>query len=75
MHPVGSLTRSITMHISLPALQASVTERLGSSSPAPHFDDGYQTWRAAVAKGEAGVFSIPVREAVAYFESMINASQ
>jgi hypothetical protein len=61
------------MPISEAALRGSVIREAGVGTPAPQFEGGYQTWRAAMEKGEAGIFSVSVREAVGNFESIVNA--
>ena len=72
----GGFTHAVHhMPISPEALRASVTRRSGTGSPAAQFLEGYQIWRAAADEGEAGVFSIQVREAVENFESIINSSR
>jgi hypothetical protein len=38
----------------------------------PSFTQGYQQWRQAFDQGKAGVFSIPVSEAVNYIEQAMN---
>ncbi|MBB6099341.1 hypothetical protein HNR42_002782 [Deinobacterium chartae] len=50
------------------ALEASVTELLGHD-PYPHGDgEGYRIWRDAFERGEAGVWTLPVAEALSALE-------
>ncbi|HEU0051546.1 MAG TPA: hypothetical protein VFQ39_00170 [Longimicrobium sp.] len=56
------------------AIDASVVELLRQDvAVAPALGDGYDTWRSAYDAGEAGVFSIPVRDAVEYMEQALNS--
>ncbi|MFC5270775.1 hypothetical protein [Adhaeribacter terreus] len=54
------------------ALNKSVTMLISNKNELPNYLDGYQEWRQAYNKGEAGVFSITVAEAVAYVEETMN---
>jgi hypothetical protein len=43
-----------------------------TSLPLPAFEEGFQEWRNAADKGEAGVWTMPVSEAIAGMESALN---
>jgi hypothetical protein len=53
------------------ALDASVTERIGTRDELPPFTEGYQEWREAFEAGQAGMFIIPVAEAVSFIEQTL----
>ncbi len=55
------------------ALRKSLLRLSGSVEPLPAFDEGYRTWRSALDRGEAGVFTVPVSEAVSFVEQTLNA--
>jgi len=50
------------------ALEASVTELLQSDAAMPDISEGYAVWLLAFEKGQAGVFTRPVKEIVQYIE-------
>ena len=52
------------MPFSLDALDRSVTRLVGVESTLPPFEERYDQWKAAFARGEAGVFNVPVADAV-----------
>src|SRR5206468_1347317 len=54
------------------ALRKSLTKLESSNAPLPAFEDGYRHWRGAFDKGEAGVWTAPVSEAIAGMESAMN---
>ena len=59
--------------VSETTLNASLVKLLRkSSSPNPDYVEGYQTWKAAFDKGEAGVFTISVAEIVGVIEDAIS---
>jgi hypothetical protein len=72
-HPTGFSDTIGHMPFSEAAVAASVTERIGQADALPDFEEGYQTWRSAYDDGHAGVFTIPVAEAVEVMEQAINA--
>jgi hypothetical protein len=47
------------------AVQASVTSLENAQVPLPDYREGYEIWRAAHESGSAGVFNVPIAEAVA----------
>jgi hypothetical protein len=56
------------------AIDASVVELLRQDvAVAAAENEGYEQWRSAFDAGDAGVFTIPVRDAVEYMEQAINA--
>ena len=60
------------MPFSEDALKSCVVELLQSEAPLPDYRDGYDTWKDAFDRGEAGVFSISVADAIDAMESAIN---
>ena len=48
----------------LPAIERSVTALQCESGPIPDFAEGYGQWREAFDRGQAGVFTITVAEAI-----------
>jgi len=61
---IGHLPFAVT------AIDESVIKMEGSVS-VPSFREGYQTWRTAFDKKKAGVWSVPVAEAVAAMERIL----
>ena len=55
------------------ALDQSVTDLVSESSRLPDYSADYEPWRDAYEKGEAGVFSGSVAEAVAYVAEEVRA--
>lgn len=53
------------------ALDESVTELDSETKDLPDYHDGYRLWKDAFDKGEAGVFSVSVAEAVEFVEKSI----
>ncbi|NJK99252.1 MAG: hypothetical protein HC838_17265 [Spirulinaceae cyanobacterium RM2_2_10] len=58
--------------ITVPALQASVTELLATTDQLPDFQAGYDIWHQAFTAGEGGVFTLTVAECVAFLEQALN---
>lgn len=58
--------------VSRTTLESSVTTLLGHAPANPEYLEGYTTWRAAFEDGDAGVFTLPVREIVDVIETTIN---
>ena len=50
------------------SLDSSVVELLQADAPMPNIGEGYGLWRLAFGRGEAGVFTIPVKDVVQYIE-------
>lgn len=60
------------MPFSKEALRKSVTEKVGQVYKLPDYKEGYDQWHEAFASGKGGIFTIPVKEAVAYIEQVMN---
>lgn len=58
--------------VSEETLKKSLTKLTGKSLPNPDYYEGYQTWKSAFDKGEAGVFTIDVADIVGVIEQAIN---
>ncbi len=54
--------------VSQGSLDDSVVELLQADAPMPNIAEGYALWRLAFGRGEAGVFTMPVKDAVQYIE-------
>ena len=54
------------------ALRASVVRLQTILPQLPPYEEGYQTWRAAFVEGKAGVWTIPVAEAIEGMEKGLN---
>ena len=54
------------------ALSNSVLELDTETNELPNYQDGYQLWKAAFEKGEAGVFSVDVAKAVDFVQQSIS---
>ena len=50
------------------ALEASAVRRVGTASKLPDFGDGYEEWRQAFLKKKAGIYTIPIKDAVTVAE-------
>ena len=70
--PGGSSDQIGHMPYSGEALRKSLTKLEATGAALPAFEDGYQEWRSAFDKGEAGVWTAPVSEAIAGMESALN---
>lgn len=60
------------MPYSANALRESGITLDGSVGQIPDITEGYQQWKTEFDKGDAGVWSIPVSEAVEYMEQTLN---
>lgn len=58
--------------VSEKTLNNSLVKVLGQSPPNPDYLDGYNTWKAAFDKGEAGVFTITIADIISFVEQAIN---
>ena len=58
--------------VSQESLDASVVALLKSDAPMPNIAEGYSLWRLAFGRGQAGVFTMPVKEVVQYIEDAFN---
>ncbi len=54
------------------ALRRSVVTLEGMRLPLPGYEEGYKTWKQAFDAGKAGIFTIPVAEAVEFMELALN---
>lgn len=54
------------------AVRASVTELIEERAALPHDGGGYETWRTAFERGEAGVFTLPLADIVEALEVAVN---
>lgn len=69
----SGFTQTIShLPFSYKALDESVIELLHQNTELPDFSEGFNTWKQAFLQARAGVFSIPVAEAVDYVERTIN---
>jgi len=71
--PGGVQDHLVHVPISREALEASVTELLQSDAAMPDISEGYALWLLSFEKGQAGVFTIPVAQAIQYIENAFNA--
>jgi hypothetical protein len=60
------------MPYSAETLRGCVLELEASDTALPKFEDGYQQWRSAFDEGQAGVWTLPVKEAIAAMEPVMN---
>ena len=58
--------------VSEETLKKSLTKLNGKRQSNPDYQEGYQTWKSAFDKGEAGIFTIDVAEIVGAVEQAIN---
>jgi hypothetical protein len=70
--PGGSSNEIGHMPYSGEALRKSVTKLESTGAVLPAFEDGYQQWRGEFDKGNAGVWTASVSEAIAGMESALN---
>lgn len=70
--PDDVLTEISHLPLSRLCLEASLTKRVAYVGSMPDVGEGYERWHEAFAKGEAGVFDIPIARIV---EAMEQAMQ
>lgn len=58
--------------VSEETLKKSLTKLKGKNQPNPDYYEGYQTWKSAFDKGNAGIFTIDVADIVGVVEEAIN---
>lgn len=58
--------------VSKETLEKSCTTLVGNSAPNPDYRNGYDEWKRAFDKGEAGIFTASVSEIVDIVEKAIN---
>jgi hypothetical protein len=54
------------------AIDKSVTKLAGTTAKLPDYKDGYDEWKTAFDNGEAGIFTITVKEAIDVMEQTLN---
>jgi hypothetical protein len=69
--PNGETDQVGHMPVTEQALNGSVVAIVGTVPELPSYQEGYAMWKDAVEHGKGGVFTIPLAEAVAYFESAL----
>lgn len=58
--------------VDIETLNASVKELESTQEEMPSIEEGYQIWKEAFDKNEAGIFTIPVSEIAKFLEGAIN---
>jgi hypothetical protein len=69
--PEDNISRIAHLPFGEGALDTSVTELIGTADPLPAFEEGYREWRHSFEVEEAGVFVIPVRQAVEFIDQAL----
>ena len=54
------------------ALENSVTEMVSETKTLPDYQDGYRLWKEAFDESQAGVFEIPVSQAIDFVQESIS---
>ena len=54
------------------AMDKSVIKLLGTSPKLPKYKEGYNAWRSAFDRGEAGIFTITVKESIDVMEKTLS---
>ena len=70
--PTGITSELPHFPVSKETLNKSITKLAGKSKINPEYQQGYQEWKSAFDKGDAGIFTIPVAEIVGVVEKAIN---
>lgn len=70
--PEGKTTYIAHLPYAEETLEQCVVELEGESVDLPEFQDGYRLWRDAFEKGEAGVFTIPVEQAINFVQDSVS---
>ncbi|ADV66538.1 hypothetical protein [Deinococcus maricopensis] len=73
--PGGVQTDVPFLPLSARALESSVTFNLRDDAPTGDFQNVYDEWRAAFDDGDAGVWSLPVRDIVDALEDAIRGAR
>lgn len=68
----GYLSQIHHLPFSKDAIEQSIIKLKGKCKNLPNYEEGYIRWKEEFDKGDAGVFSITIKEAVAYMEQAIN---
>jgi hypothetical protein len=58
--------------VSQESLEASVVTMVQANASLPDITEGYVIWREAFLDGRAGVFTMPLNEAIQYIENAFN---
>lgn len=72
--PKGKTTYIAHLPYAEPALEKCVTALEKHAERLPDYEEGYRLWRKAFEQGEAGVFDLPVQEAIDLVEQSIGES-
>lgn len=54
------------------AIDESVVELIETRKKLPKFKDGYNNWKRAFERNEAGIFTIKIKESIEFVEKTIN---
>jgi hypothetical protein len=74
-NPRGGEQSSLThAPVSERTLKASVTSLVAEHAQVPYVSEGYNIWREAYDRGEAGIFDISVAEVVQFIEEIANGT-
>lgn len=55
------------------ALRSSLASLEATEADLPRYEEGHEEWRQAFDAGKAGVWTIPVREAIVLMESILSS--
>ena len=70
--PTGKAENIQHLPYSGDSLRASLRGIVETSVPSDEYKEGYAIWKEAFDKGEAGVFTIPVSDAIDFMEGAMN---
>ena len=73
-NPAGEQSSLPHAPVNEETLKASVTALVTERAQVPDVSKGYNIWREAYDRGEAGVFDIPVAEVVQFIEEVANGA-
>jgi hypothetical protein len=62
----------VHLPLSQEALDASVVAMVQANAALPDISEGYDVWRSAFLEGRAGVFTMPLSDAIQYIENASN---
>jgi hypothetical protein len=69
--PEGKTTYIAHMPYAEESLEDCVIAMESESSELPAYEEGYKLWREAFESGDAGVFTVPVVEAISFVEQSV----
>lgn len=69
--PEGKTTYIAHMPYAEEALEECVAELERDSAELPEYEEGYRLWREAFEQGDAGVFTVPVMQAIEFVQESI----